>query len=187
MNLVKALYFLFASVNAFGPETVSELDVEKYTGRWYQVLGAPTNKIFQGYGTCLTADYGVLSNGSVSVVNSQIDKSGNLEQIEGYAYYKNLSEPGQLTVYLQGTPFDGPYWVAKLGEVKADQYQYSIITVPSKISLWVIARNVKEFYDEYAKTVTDYLDAQKYHYETIVQDDSCKYAPPLESNDLTII
>jgi apolipoprotein D and lipocalin family protein len=179
MNLVKALYFLFASVRALGPATVPELDIEKYTGRWYQVLGAPTNKLFQGYGTCLTADYGILSNGSVSVVNSQLDKSGNLEQIAGYAYSKNVSEPGKLTVYLQGTPFDGPYWVVKLGEVKADQYQYSIITVPSQISLWVITRNVQEFYDEYAKSVSTYLDSQKYHYEIIVQDDTCKYAVQL--------
>jgi apolipoprotein D and lipocalin family protein len=180
---MKALYFLFslvqafATVQSFGPETVPELDVEKYMGRWYQVLGAPTNEIFQGYGTCLTADYGILSNGSVSVINSQLDKNGNLEQISGYAYYKNASEPGKLTVYLQGTPFDGPYWVVKLGELKNDQYQYSIITVPSKISLWVITRDVQEFYNEYAKTVTSYLDQQKYHYETIVQDANCKYVP----------
>jgi len=176
MKLLKALYFLFTSATAFGPETVPELDVGQYLGRWYQVLGAPTNEIFQGYGTCLTADYGVFSNGSVSVLNSQLDKSGNLEQIAGYAYYKNASEPGKLTAYLQGTPFDGPYWVVKLGEVKNNQYQYSIITVPSKISLWVITRNVQEFYNEYAQTVTNYLDAQKYHYETIVQDETCKYA-----------
>lgn len=179
MNLVKALYFLFAitTAGAFGPATVSELDVEKYTGRWYQVLGAPTNTIFQGYGTCLTADYGILSNGSVSVLNSQLDKNGNLQEIAGHAYYKNASEPGKLTVYLQGTPFDGPYWVVKLGEEKNNHYQYSIITVPSKISLWVIARNVQDFYTEYAQSVTKYLDANKYHYEKIVQDDNCKYAP----------
>jgi len=176
MNLLKTLYLLFATVNAFGPETVNELDVEKYTGRWYQVLGAPTNEIFQGYGTCLTADYGILPNGSVSVLNSQLDKSGNLEQIAGYAYYKNVSEPGKLTVYLQGTPFDGPYWIVKLGEIKNEQYQYSIITVPSKISLWVIARDVQDFYNEYYKTVVNYLDSQHYHYEKIVQDDTCKYA-----------
>lgn len=181
MNLFTALYFLFAciSTSAFGPATVPELDVEKYTGRWFQVLGAPTNEIFQGYGTCLTADYGILSNDSVSVLNSQLDKQGNLEQIYGYAYYKNVSEPGKLTVYLQGTPFDGPYWVVKLGEVNNDQYQYSIITVPSQISLWVIARNVQDFYNEYAQTVTSYLDAQNYHYETIVQDNTCKYAPQI--------
>lgn len=63
-----------------------------------------------------------------------------------------------------------------IGEVKNEQYQYSIITVTSQISLWVITRNVQEFYDEYEKTVTDYLDSQKYHYETIVQDATCKYA-----------
>jgi len=179
MNLFKALFFLSSTIfsSAFNPSTVPELDVAKYTGRWYQVLAAPTNEIFQGYGTCLTADYGILSNGSVSVLNSQLDKNGNLEQIAGHAYYKNASEPGKLTVYLEGTPFDGPYWVVKLGEVKNDQYQYSIITVPSQISLWVITRDVQEFYDEYAQSVTNYLDAQKYHYETIVQDANCKYAP----------
>jgi lipocalin len=176
MKLFTVLYFLFSVVNAFGPETVTELDVEKYTGRWYQVLGAPTNEIFQGRGTCLTADYGIFPNGSVSVLNSQLDKNQNLEQIAGYAYYKNASEPGKLTVYLQGTPFDGPYWIVQLGEIKNEQYQYSIITVPSQISLWVITRNVQEFYDEYAQTVTDYLKSQKYRYETIVQDDTCKYA-----------
>ena len=177
MNFAKALYFLFVTATAFGPETVPRLEVEKYAGRWYQVFGAPTNEIFQGYGTCLTADYGLLSNGSVSVLNSQLDKNGNLEQIAGYAYYKNISEPGKFTVYLEGTPFDGPYWVVKLGEVKNNQYQYSIITVPSQISLWVIARNVQDFYSEYATTVKIYLDSQKYNYETIVQDVTCKYAP----------
>jgi len=179
MNLFKVFYFLFAAVSAFGPATVPELDVEKYTGRWYQVLGAPTNEIFQGYGTCITADYGVLSNGSVSVLNAQLDKNGNLEEIAGHAYYKNESEPGKLTVYLQGTPFDGPYWVVKLGEITNNQYQYSIVTVPSQISLWVITRNVKEFYDEYAKSVTNYLNDQNYHYETIVQNENCKYAPQI--------
>jgi apolipoprotein D and lipocalin family protein len=176
MNLFTALYFLFvASALAFNPTTVPELDVEKYTGRWYQVLGAPTNEIFQGYGTCITADYGILSNGSVSVLNAQLDKNGNLEEIAGYAYYKNESEPGKLTVYLQGTPMDGPYWVVKLGEVKNQQYQYSIITVPSQISLWVITRNVEEFYDEYAESVMTYLDYQHYHYQTIVQNENCTY------------
>lgn len=181
MNLIKALYFLYAATTlwAFGPETVPELDVEKYTGRWYQVLGSPTNEIFQGYGTCLTADYGLLSNGSVSVLNSQLDKNGNLEQIAGHAYYKNASEPGKLTVYLEGTPFDGPYWVVKLGEVKNEKYQYSIITVPSQISLWVITRNVEDFYNDYVQMVKSYLDAQNYHYETIVQDANCKYAPQI--------
>lgn len=179
MNLFRSLFSLFfaasAFVRAFDPVTVPELDVDKYTGRWYQVLQAPTNTIFQGEGTCLTADYGLNPNGTVSVLNSQVDTNGNLEQISGYAYYKNSSEPGKLTVYLQGTPFDGPYWVVKLGEEKNNQYQYSIITVPSQISLWVIVRNVSEYNAYYESDITNYLNAQKYNYEPVVQDSNCKY------------
>ena len=109
------------------PEVVKELDVNKYLGNWYQIYGAPTNVIFQGYGKCLTAQYGLLENGDVSVLNSQINSNNELEQISGYAYYTNTSEPGKLSVHLDGVPVDSHYWVVKLGEELNGQYQYSII------------------------------------------------------------
>ena len=109
------------------PEVVKELDVNKYLGNWYQIYGAPTNVIFQEYGKCLTAQYGLLENGDVSVLNSQINSNNELEQISGYTYYTNTSEPGKLSVHLDGVPVDSPYWVVKLGEELNGQYQYSII------------------------------------------------------------
>jgi lipocalin len=157
------------------PETIKELDVEKYVGDWYQIYGAPTNVIFQGYGTCVTAQYGLLDNGYVSVLNSQINSNNDLEQISGYAYYINTSEPGKLTVHLDGVPVDSPYWVVKVGEVIDEQYQYSIITVPSGISLWVLARDINNFYENYDKDVKQYLNDNNFKYETIVQDDTCEY------------
>jgi len=157
------------------PDVVNELDVDKYLGNWYQVYGAPTNVIFQGYGTCLTAQYGVLENGDVSVLNSQINKNNELEQITGYAYYTNASEPGKLSVHLDGVPVDSPYWVVKLGEVVNDQYQYSIISVPSGISLWVLTRDIYNFYSKYDEEVKKYLDENKFKYEPIIQDDTCNY------------
>ena len=92
------LLFLLASilrmtVSKMAPDTVQELDVNQYTGHWYQVYGAPTNVIFQGYGECITADYGLLDNGYVSVLNTQINENNEIETISGYAYYKNVSEP----------------------------------------------------------------------------------------------
>ena len=51
------------------PATVNELDLNNYLGHWVQIYGAPTNAIFQGYGTCATADYGLLDNGQVSVLH----------------------------------------------------------------------------------------------------------------------
>ena len=74
------LLFLLASLlqitlSKVVPDTVQELDVNQYLGHWSQVYGAPTNVIFQGYGECIIADYGLLDNGYVSVVNTQTNEN----------------------------------------------------------------------------------------------------------------
>ncbi len=171
MHFILLLFFLLStSFVESSPVPVEKLDVTKYVGKWYQVYGAPTNVIFQGYGKCITAEYGLLTGGNVSVLNSQLNAKNELEQIAGYAYYKNVSEPGKLTVHLDGTPVDGPYWVVALGEVRNNQYQYSIVTSPSGISLWVLARNVDLFMRNYDMEVRAFLEADSYKYMTIEQD-----------------
>ena len=153
------------------PITINELNINSYLGHWVQVYGAPTNTIFQGYGTCITADYGLLDNGYVSVLNSQLDKNKEIENINGYAYYKNISEPGQLTVHLDGVPVDTPYWIVKLGEIIDNQYQYSIITTPSGISLWVLTRDIDKFNKLYQYEVKDFLNKYNFKYTSIDQID----------------
>ena len=157
------------------PQTISSIEVDKYLGYWYQIYGAPTNVIFQGYGKCITAEYGALNDGNISVLNSQLNKKYELEQISGYAYYTNSSEPGKLSVHLDGTPVDAPYWIVKLGESINEEYQYSIVTSPSGISLWVLVRDVYTFLENYDQEVTQYLDNNGYKYELIEQDISCEY------------
>jgi lipocalin/C1A family cysteine protease len=169
------LLFLLASLlqitlSKVVPDTVQELDVNQYLGHWSQVYGAPTNVIFQGYGECITADYGLLDNGYVSVLNTQTNEYAEIETISGYAYYKNISEPGKLTVHLEGVPTDAPYWVVKLGEVIDNEYQYSIITTPSGVSLWVLVRDIDTFYELYDDEVTDFLQEYNFMYTTIKQD-----------------
>jgi lipocalin len=201
MNLVPLflVFSWFAGFVSSSPQPVNQLDIANYLGKWFQIYGAPTNMIFQGYGKCITAEYGVLPDGNdlrvsssvgdtsaflrnplglrpsgfssnVSVLNAQLNAKNELEQIGGYAYYKNVSEPGKLTVHLDGTPADAPYWVVALGEVRNQQYQYSIITTPSGISLWVLARNVNLFMQEYDAEVRAFLEAGSYKYVTIEQD-----------------
>lgn len=153
---------------------VSSLDISSYLGHWIQVYQAPTNVLFQGYGTCITADYGLLDNGNVNVINTQINKNGETEQITGYGYYKDISEPGKLTVHLEGVPVDSPYWVVKLGGIRDGQYQYSIITTPSGISLWVLVRDIKTFYELYNAEVVEYLDTHQFTYEPVIQT-NCTY------------
>ena len=169
--------FLFSCFSLFSaivgkpvPATVSTLNVDQYMGHWINIYASPTNYIFQGYGKCLTADYGLLNNGNVSVVNKQLDKNDHLEVITGYGYYQNVSEPGKLTVHLDGVPVDGPYWIVKLGEILNDQYQYSIVTAPSDISLWVLTRDLDTFYKSYDDEVIQFLDEYDFNYITISQD-----------------
>jgi len=163
---------LFCIANGnFMPATITELDLNIYLGHWVQMYGAPTNAIFQGYGTCATADYGLLDNGQVSVLNTQLNKNKEIEKINGYGYYQNASEPGKLTVHLDGVPVDSPYWIVKLGEIVDNQYQYSIITTPSGISLWVLTRDVDRFNEFYANEVKNFLDANNFKYVSIQQSD----------------
>jgi len=165
------------------PTTINELNLNSYLGNWYQVYGAPTNSIFQGYGTCITADYGLLDNGYVSVLNSQLNKNKEIEKINGYAYYKNISEPGQLTVHLDGVPVDSPYWIVKLGEIVDNQYQYSIITTPSGISLWVLTRDIDKFKELYDTEVKEFLDEYNFKYTLIEQTDCVPNVDYLEINN----
>jgi lipocalin len=149
--------------------TVSELDLEKYQGHWFQVYASPFDYTFQGYGKCITADYGILGPNNVSVLNSQLNRNGDLEQISGYAFYKDVTKPGQISVTLEGVPVVAPYWVLNLGEVKNSQYQYSIISVPEGPSLWVLSRNVVRFFTTYNDEVTKLLDGYGFKYVIVDQ------------------
>jgi len=173
-SLLLVLLYFIVSNSQNVKTTVNELDIQSYLGHWLQVYQAPTNVIFQGYGTCITADYGLLNNGNINVINTQIDKNNEIDQIKGYGYYKNVSEPGKLTVHLDGVPVDTPYWVVKLGEVKNNQYQYSIITNPSGISLWVLVRDIDSFFELYNTEVIEFLNEYNFKYETVSQT-NCKY------------
>jgi lipocalin len=152
-------------------DTVKELDVSSYVGHWVQVYGAPFDFTFQGYGKCISADYGILSNGNVSVFNSQLSMKNELQTISGYAYYQHKMEPGKLTVHLEGTPKDAPYWVVKLGEIVDGQYQYSVITTPTELSLWVLTRDVEVFAQKYDEEVRKYLDTNNFRYVAIQQSE----------------
>lgn len=154
------------------PQTIKQIDINKYLGKWYQVYGASVNYVFQGYGKCITAEYSLLPNNNIYVLNSQFNSENVLQQISGYAYYTNNSEPGKLKVHLDGVPFEASYWIIELGEIKNEQYQYSIVTAPlglSLWSLWVLVRDIESYYSNYDKEVIQILDSYNYNYVTIKQ------------------
>jgi lipocalin len=161
-------FFLLVVGNKIIP--VSELDLPKYMGHWFQVYAAPIDYTFQGYGKCMAADYKILGQNNVSVLNSQYNKKNEYEEISGYAFYKDASKPGELSVTLEGVPVVAPYWVLQLGKVVNDEYQYSIVSVPVGPSLWVLARDVNDFFQTYNDDVISFLDEHNFRYVKVEQD-----------------
>lgn len=164
------LLALFFTATASIVETVNELDINLYVGHWYQVYGSFTSTILQGYGECITADYNLLSNGNISVISSQLNEDHDADTINGYAYYRNATIPGQLTVHYDGVLWEFPHWVVQLGKVVNGEYQYSIVTTPSQVSVWVLARDIDTFYELYDKEVKDFLYENQYSYRRIKHD-----------------
>lgn len=157
MNLVFilfALQFFYCFSKEY--KAVDELDLTKYDGLWYQVYGDNFNKLFQGNGKCSTAQYKLIDN-EVSVLNSQIDENNEVDEITGYAYYKDEDCCGYLTVLLDGTP-EAPYWVLELGPIVNEKYDYSIVSDNKALSLYVLTRDVNRFYQSYDTIVLDSLE-----------------------------
>ncbi len=141
---------------------VQNLNQTQYLGRWYQVYSDLfVEGTFENSSLCDTADYGLYPNKTISVLNRerQYSPTGPQRQIVGWASADNTSLPGELTVHLQTTEFPAPYWVYQLGPAtyNGSHYEYSIVSDPLKLTLFVLARNVQEFFTRWNTTVYTWL------------------------------
>lgn len=138
-------------------QPVEKLNIDQYLGKWYQVYQDLPDSTFEGKARCITADYGMLNDTTISVLNSEINSRDKVQQIKGIAFYEDGNSGGELTVKLANFP-TAPYWVVDLGPVENDQYQYSIVSDDKKLSLFVLARDVEVFFKKYNEEVLEKLD-----------------------------
>jgi lipocalin len=156
---MKSIHILCLVVAAVA-QTVPTLNTTAYLGRWYQMYSdLIVEATFENSSYCDTADYGLWPNGTISVLNRERQYSVNGPEriINGWAAVNNAStEPGKLTVHLQTVEFGAPYWVYELGPAtyNGSQYEYSIVSDPLKATLFVLARNVTEFYTRWSANVS---------------------------------
>ncbi|MDG1767685.1 MAG: lipocalin family protein [Flavobacteriales bacterium] len=115
-------------------DTVDQVDLEKYMGKWYEIERLP-NKFEAGL-KCVTAEYTLLEDGNIKVLNSGInEESGELKSSEGIAKSANKDAPGELKVSFF-RPFYGDYFIMELDE----NYQYVLVGAPSRDFLWILSR-----------------------------------------------
>lgn len=135
--LVVASIFLVATTAhaSFFPKVVSELDLERYLGTWYEV--ASTKPIFQLGCVCVTAKYALREDGKVQVLNScrKNDVNAPLNVTEGVA--SPSDHPAKFNVQFGPFPTPGTnYWVVDL----ADDYSYAVVSSPFRQPIWILSR-----------------------------------------------
>lgn len=116
-------------------QTVSNVDLNKYAGKWYEIASYPQS--FQKGCTCTTAEYTVTDKGFVIVENRcNLDSvNGSQSYIKGKAFVTKNSDNAKLKVQFFW-PFRGKYWIIDL----AADYSYAVVGHPNRKYLWILSR-----------------------------------------------
>lgn len=123
-------------------EAVPSLDLQRYTGTWYEIARLP-NRFQTDCAGNVTAEYTLLENGRLEVVNACLKKSGEREEAAGVARLADDDgPPSKLKVrfapwWLSWLPFVwGDYWVIDLDP----EYRHAVVGTPDRKYLWVLSR-----------------------------------------------
>ena len=111
----------------------ADLDTDRYLGLWYEIARFPVP--FEAGCVGVTAEYGLIEEGVVSVLNTCRDPDGSVRTaIEGQA---EIVGPGRLEVSFANVPFiRGDYWVLWVDE----GYRTAVVGAPNGRSGWILNR-----------------------------------------------
>lgn len=136
----------------------ASLDLKAYTGKWYQVYSDLfVQNTFEKGARCVEAFYNVAEDDIIEIYNQQIGPNTKIQSITGYGYIPNQTEPRKLKVVLKDKN-EADYWIYDVGPILEDKYQYSIVSDSYKVNLFVLARNVQDFYVSYNEHVLQKLE-----------------------------
>jgi len=118
-----------------GVTPVSDFDVNRYLGEWYEI--ARLDHRFERGLEKVTARYSLRQDGGLRVINRGFDAlSGQWREAEGKAYFIDEPQTGRLKVSFFG-PFYGSYNIIRLDH---SGYRYALVCGPDTAYLWILAR-----------------------------------------------
>ncbi|XP_049631972.1 apolipoprotein D [Suncus etruscus] len=122
------------------PPVQEDFDINKYLGRWYEIEKIPTS--FEK-GSCIQANYSLMENGNIKVINQEMRPDGSMNQIEGEATQSNITEAAKLGVKFFWLMPWAPYWV-----LSTDYENYALVYSCTTIVwlfhvdyVWILGRN----------------------------------------------
>jgi apolipoprotein D and lipocalin family protein len=120
------------------PSVVSTVDLNKYSGKWYEIARLPN--FFEKKLKCITATYTLREDGKIGVLNSghYISEPDKISDAKGVAWLPDKNSPAKLKVQFFW-PFSGNYWIIYLEK----DYKYVLVGDPSFDYLWILCREKK--------------------------------------------
>ncbi|MFO7527061.1 MAG: lipocalin family protein [Ignavibacteriaceae bacterium] len=162
---------LFMTLNLLAqqnpPATVKMVDLDKYTGLWYEISKIP-NRFQKHCVSGTTAEYKLMEDGRIEVINSCIDDEGERDAADGVARVVDKNSNAKLEVsffsILGWRPFWGDYWIIGLDV----DYKWAVIGTPDRKYGWVLSRT-KELDAESLDTIQTILKEQGYNWNDFVK------------------
>ena len=159
--LVLVSEFVLAQDKQQPPTTVLKVDLEKYSGLWYEIAKIPNSFQDQcAYGT--TAEYKINEDGEIEVINKCYDEEGEPDIAEGVAQVVDKETNAKLEVsfvsFLGIRPFWGDYWIIGLDE----NYNWAVVGTPNRKYGWILSRT-PALPDETMKIIFSILKKNSYN------------------------
>jgi apolipoprotein D and lipocalin family protein len=138
--------------------TPSNVDVARYIGKWYAITSLP--QIFTCNCVAQSAEYGILGENTISVINTCYKKNGKTSDIKGKGVVKDTQTNARLEItfdnfFTKLFKVKGEYVIVKLSE----GYDTVLIGSTNRKSLWIMSRTpsiqpeVLAEYVNYAKSL----------------------------------
>lgn len=145
--------FLGLAAPASAPLTVvTNLEPERYAGRWYEIARLP-NRFQTKCAGDVSAEYQVRPEGGFTVVNRCREADGRVSEAKGVARVVRGAPTSVLQVrfapaFLSLLPSVwGDYQVLALD----DRHSYSLVGTPDRKYLWILSRTPQMDPDRYAR------------------------------------
>lgn len=119
--------------------TVNEVDLQRYSGTWYEIARFPHS--FEKGLVGVTATYTLKDKGRIEVLNQGYKNSldGKHSRAVGKAKVPDPTQPGKLKVSFF-LFFYGDYFIMELDE---ENYQWAMIGSSSPNYFWILSRTPK--------------------------------------------
>ncbi|MBD3384262.1 hypothetical protein GF407_04970 [candidate division KSB1 bacterium] len=119
--------------------TVDSVDLKRYAGLWYEIARIP-NRFQNKCARHTTAEYTLMQNGRIRVINSCITADGDTTIAKGVAKVVDSESRARLKVsfvnLLGLRLFWGDYWIIALD----DEYRWAVVGHPERKYGWILSR-----------------------------------------------